>query len=256
MYSVISDIPYVSPPDAVRLGDVYLPENESGKLRPAVLYIYGGGWSGGDKQESSEKPEALASHGFVAFNINYRLVYKGGEFPANFLDAKDALAFLASKSEEWKIDPSKIAVMGSSAGAHLAMLLGYCNNSKFKAEHYPDSDARVMAVVSYYGPCDFVKGRSGMVDEMLAKSDDNGYVDAAPITYASSAVPTLFVHGTKDDVVSIRHSQKMHQALQEKEIHSELFVLEGAGHGFDLNDGLKARNETLRFLDTVFERGF
>lgn len=253
LYKVILDVPYVMPPDSVRLGDVYLPKNDNGKLRPAVLYIHGGGWSGGDKLQSSDNPKALAAHGFVVFNINYRLVHAGGEFPANFLDVKDALAFLHSKSDEWKIDKTKIAVMGGSAGAHLAMLLGYCNNPKFKAEHYPNSKARVMAVVSYYGPCDFVKGRSGMVDEMLAKDAATGYVDAAPITYASSGVPTLFAHGTKDDVVSIRHSQKMHKALQDHNIRTELLVLEGAGHGFAADDWLIARDASIKFLDSVFK---
>lgn len=253
LYNVTSNIPYVKPPDAVRVGDVYLPKNEAKKLRPAVLYIHGGGWSGGDKLQSSDMPKALAAHGFVVFNINYRLVHAGGEFPANFLDVKDAMAFLASKSDEWKIDKAKIAVMGGSAGAHLAMLLGYSNNSKFKAPHYPVSIARPMAVVSFYGPCDFVKGRSGMVDEMLAKDAATGYVDAAPITYATSAVPTLFVHGTKDDVVSIRHSQKMHKALQDHNIRTELLVLEGAGHGFAADDWLKARDASIKFLDSVFK---
>jgi len=249
LYNVTSNVPYIQPPDAVRVGDVYLPKNEEKKLRPAVLYIHGGGWSGGDKLQSSDMPKALAAHGFVVFNMNYRLVHAGGEFPANFLDVKDAMAFLASKSDEWKIDKAKIAVMGGSAGAHLAMLLAYCNNPKFKAEHYPQSVVRPMAVVSYYGPCDFVKGRSGMVDEMLAKSALTGYVDAAPITYSDHGVPTLFVHGTKDDVVSIRHSQKMHQALQERKIRSEMLTLEGAGHGFATGDWLKAKDASIKFLD-------
>ncbi len=252
LYNVTSNIPYVKPPDAVRVGDLYLPKNEAKILRPAVLYIHGGGWSGGDKLQSSDMPKALAAHGFVVFNINYRLVHAGGEFPANFLDVKDAMAFLASKSDEWKIDKTKIAVMGGSAGAHLAMLLGYCNNPKFKAQHYPQSIARPMAVVSYYGPCDFVKGRSSMVDEMLAKDAVAGYVDAAPITYANTAVPTLFVHGTRDDVVSIRHSQKMHQALLDHRIRAELLILEGAGHGFAAGDWLKAKDASIKFLDSVF----
>ncbi len=251
LYKVTLDVPYITPPDAVRKGDVYLPSNSDGKLRPAVLYIHGGGWSGGDKQESSMMPEALAAQGFVVFNINYRLVHKGGEFPANFTDVKDAFAFLASKSDEWRIDKAKIAVMGGSAGAHLAMLLGYCNNSKFKAEHYPNSKARPVAVVSWYGPCDFVKGRSGMVDEMLAKSDSSGYTDAAPITYAKSAVPTLFIHGTKDDVVSIRHSKKMHDALVEHKIRTEMLTLDGAGHGFATDDWLKAKDASIKFLNGV-----
>lgn len=252
LYKVTVDVPYITPPDAVRKGDVYLPKNEKDKLRPAVLYIHGGGWSGGDKQESSMMPEALAAQGFVVFNINYRLVHRGGEFPANFTDVKDAFAFLASKSDEWRIDKAKIAVMGGSAGAHLAMLLGYCNNPKFKAEHYPNSVARPVAVVSWYGPCDFVKGRSGMVDEMLARSDSSGYTDAAPITYAKSAVPTLFIHGTKDDVVSIRHSKKMHDALVEHKIRTQMLTLEGAGHGFASDDWLKAKDASIKFLNGVF----
>lgn len=93
-FTLTTNVPYVTPSDSVRVGDLYLPK-DTGRLHPAVLFIHGGGWVSGDKAESTGNARALAQHGFVVFNINYRLINQGGAFPADIIDTKEALAFLA-----------------------------------------------------------------------------------------------------------------------------------------------------------------
>ena len=109
----------------------------------------------GSKDQMRGQARALAKHGFVVFNINYRLVGHGGEFPADLIDVKDALAFVATKDREWHVDTSRLAAMGGSAGAHLSMMLGYTPDKIFAPEHYQNNQARVVAVVSWFGPTDF-----------------------------------------------------------------------------------------------------
>ncbi len=245
-FTVIQNVSYVTPGDSQRVGDVYLPKSEG--LRPAVLYIHGGGWSGGDKRQSDPMVAALASHGFVVFNINYRLVGQGGEYPANLVDVKDALAFLGSQSQ-WHVNPNKLAAMGGSAGAHLAMLLGYTANGPVFSACFPKSKARVVAVVSWFGPTDLSPGHP-MVDRYLSQS--GSYREASPVDHAATAVPTLFVHGTADSLVPIAASETMAAALQARHIPGELVRIEGAGHGFPPEGWSKALDRTIKFLDSQF----
>jgi glycerophosphoryl diester phosphodiesterase len=244
-YRLMSNVPYTTPADGARVGDLYLPNNSSG-LRPAVIFIHGGGWSSGTKEQAAPIAAALANHGYVVFNINYRLVGQGGEFPGNVNDVRKALNFVVSKSGEWQVDTSKIAAMGGSAGGHLAMLLAYAPLASKPAP------PRLAAVVSWFGPGNLAPGHA-IVDRYIAKPDANAYASASPIRFARTAVPTLFVHGTADTLVPFAQSQDMVRALQANHIKAELLPIPGAGHGFDPQGWSNAINATLRFLDKQFK---
>lgn len=245
-YRLMSNVPYTAPADSVRIGDVYLPNNTTG-LRPAVIFIHGGGWSSGSKEQSAGIAEALANHGYVVFNINYRLVGQGGEYPANLNDVREALKFVVSKSSEWQVDTSKIAAMGGSAGGHLAMLLAYAPPA-IKPE-----PPRLAAVVSWFGVGRLTPGHP-IVDSYIGRSNPNAYASASPINFAKTAVPTLFVHGTADTLVPIAQSEDMLKALQANHIETELVPIRGAGHGFPPQGWSAAVAATLRFLDKQFKR--
>ena len=246
------DVPYVSNGDPQQVGDLFLPKNIKATV-PAVLFIHGGGWSGGSKEQAAHTAIELAKHGYAVYNINYRLVGRGGDFPADVSDVKDAFAFLSSKASEWKIDPARIAAMGGSAGAHLSMLLGYTSKQQFPATHYPDSSAKPTAIVSWFGPAD-LNMKHVLVEKYLAKYGEKGAHDASPLTYADTAVPTLFVHGTADQLVAISHSEQMKKALEERKIPSELVPIAGAGHGFKGTQWNSAIKATTTFLDKQFKK--
>lgn len=249
-FQVITNVPYTTPPDRVHVGDVYLPTDNSG-ARPAVLFIHGGGWVGGSKEQSSGIAQALARHGFVVFNINYRLVGQGGEFPGNVADVREALAFLASKSTEWLVDTKRIAAMGGSAGGHLSMMLGYSNVGATSENSGSVKSPRLAAVVSWFGVGRLSPG-SSLVDRYIRSRSESAYNAASPITYASTAVPTLFVHGTADTLVPISQSEAMTNALRSKNIVCTLLSIEGAQHGFNSRDWSTAVSATIKFLDEQF----
>lgn len=250
-FSVQQNIPYVQKGDKAQVGDLYIPVEESDKIKfyPAVIYIHGGGWSGGDKKQSTPMAAELAANGFVVYNINYRLVGKGGEFPADVEDVKDALAFMGTKATEWHINTNRIAAMGASAGGHLSMLLGYTDDRVCKAVHYPNSKVKVKAVASWCGPAYFTPGEMDVVDDYMRKAGKKAYPIASPRTYISSAVPTIFVHGTDDELVTIKGPEKLHADLQKKGIYSEFVPLKGEGHGFSVTGWQEGMKRTIDFLN-------
>lgn len=256
-FSVQKNIPYVQKGDRAQVGDLYIPVEESDKVKfyPAVIYIHGGGWCGGDKKHATPIVTELAANGFVVYNINYRLVGKGGEYPADVEDVKDALAFMGTRATEWHINTSKIAAMGCSAGGHLSMLLGYTDDKVCKAVHYPNSKVRVKAVASWCGPAYFVPGEMDVVDDYLRKAGKKAYTVASPRTYINSAVPTIFVHGTDDDLVTIKGPEKLHADLQKKGICSEFVPLKGEGHNFGFEGWKVGMKRTIEFFNKQFALG-
>lgn len=100
--------------------DVYAPK--SGKMRPAVLFVHGGGWRRGDKANVGIKPKAFTDKGFVFVSTNYRLV-PDVTFREQAADVARAIKLLRDRAEEYSVDPSRLYLMGHSAGAHLAALV-------------------------------------------------------------------------------------------------------------------------------------
>lgn len=258
-YRVIANIPYSSPPDRIRVGDLYLPQAQTQtqtqtrkqSVRPAVLFIHGGGWVGGSKEQSTGIAQALARHGFVVFNVNYRLVGQGGEFPGNVADVRQALGFLIGKSKDWGIDTKRMAAMGGSAGGHLSMMVGYSDVGTAARQGTEAATPRLAAVVSWFG-VSRLTGGSSLVDRYIGSREAKVLEAASPITYAGTAVPTLFVHGTADTMVPISQSQEMAEALRAKRIASTLLPIQGAQHGFGPRDWSTAVNASIAFLDEQF----
>jgi acetyl esterase/lipase len=229
-FKVVRNVPYSTAADKTCVGDVFLPLATE-KSHPIVIFIHGGGWEGGSTEENEPMAENLADAGFVVFNVNYRLLRNGGEFPGDVNDVKDALAFAASKASQWGGDPKRIGAIGTSAGGHLALMLAYTPLTAISAPHYPNTHARVSAVVSWFGPTDLKDLRGDLIDRYVGNVSD-GYRKASPITYANSAVPTLLVHGTADDYVPYTQSKKLLLALRAAGVQSDLHTVVGEGHGF------------------------
>jgi acetyl esterase/lipase len=116
--------------------DVYLPDDE-GTRRPAVLFVHGGSWRAGSKEHFEDAGRRLARSGYVVASVNYRLL-PHGVFPRNAHDCICAYAYLRAHAEDYGVDPDRIVVMGYSAGAHLAGLVGVASDHP---EMIPDCDA-------------------------------------------------------------------------------------------------------------------
>jgi acetyl esterase/lipase len=238
--------------------DIYLPAGSSTKPRPAVVLIHGGAWSSLDKGTMRNLASFLASSGFVAVSINYRLLH-GSEnlWPAQLDDAQRAVRWLRSNSARYGIDASRIRAFGHSAGAQLAAPLGMedtRDNSDAVLAKYP---SRVQAVVDVSGPVDFPAyhyddNDGGLVNLLGGEYDKIPQVwrDASPVFHvAKSNAPFLIMHGMSDDAVPIAQAQEFYSKLQKAGVPVSFIKLEG-GHTFETPEArLRLATETLTFFN-------
>lgn len=214
--------------------DIIRPAAKSDKPLPAIIYIHGGGWSGGDKfwGHHTLYPFAESGHYFTA-TINYRLS-GDAKWPAQIHDCKAAIRWVRAHAKAYNVDPDRIGVWGSSAGGHLVFMLATSGNVKSLEgdSGSPGIPSHVNCGVSQCGVSDFValanmplanRGRR------MAKADEalegllGGKVlanvtvakEASPITYVTpNAPPLLITHGTNDQLIPIAQSELLHLALK------------------------------------------
>jgi acetyl esterase/lipase len=217
---------------------------------PAVIFIHGGAWSGGNREQLRLYAIDFAKRGYVTAAISYRLS-REAPFPAAVEDAKCAVRWLRAQAREHGVDPDRIAVAGNSAGGHLAMMLGYAPD---KPELEGDGghagvSSRVQAVINIYGPYDLtadIARENGAVRRFLQGKT----LDEAPELHrlasprfhlAKGAPPTLILHGTIDDVVPIAQSDALAARLQALGVPYLYDRLEGWPHAMDAAEAINLR---------------
>jgi len=242
------DIPYLSGNIWEKL-DLYTPVNISQKQRlPAIVNIHGGGWKQGDKSSLLDQSIAmeLARNGYICANINYTLSVLGPCWPQNLYDCKTAVQFLRNNAKLYHLDPNHIGAIGTSAGGHLAAMLGLTGPEVGLEPPgpYKGISSRVQAVVPMYGPHDlnkdfgsYVKKRRFIAGFLGAEKEDdpNLWTFASPVSHVSpDDPPFLLLHGTLDDVVFLEQSIELDKKLRENGVESRLISIE-AGHSFGLH---------------------
>lgn len=245
-------------PDGVPLTmDVYQPAKP--EAAPVVVQIYGGAWQRGGPGADAVFAARLASRGYVVFAIDYRHA-PTWKWPAQVDDVRAALEWIRSHASTYGADATKMALMGRSAGAQLAMVTGL-------------QDPGVSAVVSFYGPVNLTNGwrqppvpdpigSRSVLEAFLGGTPDqvpDRYVEASPISYVSDKSPrTLLIYGGHDHIVQPRYGRNLHEALRQVGATSTLIEIPWADHAFDaIPGGLSGQlslHYTERFLAEVFER--
>ena len=219
--------------------DLYLPGKAKGTL-PVIVWVHGGGWRNGDKNRC---PALRFVHqGYAVASINYRLS-QHAVFPAQIEDCKAAIRWLRAHAKKYNLDGEHIGVWGSSAGGHLVALLGTSGDVKDLEGKHGNSEqsSRVQAVVDFFGPTDFTKmggwhndpksPESMLLGGPVQKNKDKA-ARANPITYVSKDDPPfLILHGTKDNLVPVRQSEMLQQALSKAGVEVTFVPIQGAGHG-------------------------
>lgn len=261
------DVAYLEPERAEKL-DVYLPPARFQRPVPAVLLIHGGGWREGDKASTRERSigETLAAEGYAVFSINYllNLSEPGADgkprltrlaWPQNIIDCKTALRFMRAEADRFGIDPKRVAVMGGSAGAHLAMLVATGKGAPAfdSAALYPGQPDGVSCIINLYGPWD-VRGRSvsPFADSTLSKEARAAVDEAAsPSSYLNANMPPmLIVHGTADRIVPVQQSRDLAARLQKLGVDYWYIEIAGAPHTFNLQPKqMDLRPVVLGFLE-------
>jgi len=215
--------------------DVYLPSGSG--ARPAVMLIHGGSWRSGNRDSFRGVAQRFARSGYVAITVDYRL-FPDAIFPAAVQDCACALSFVRKHAAEYRVNPDRIAMMGYSAGAHLASLVGLSANSIALAPDCasgPTSPPR--AVIDGAGPTDLwvMANNSAVVDFMGGTPADRPveYDLGSPIERVAAHAPSfLIIHGGADAMVSIEQSQRFRDALVAAGNQAHLLEVVGGGHVF------------------------
>lgn len=220
-------------PQALK-ADVYLPDNVSGRLRPAALVVHGGGWRGRSPEDMESIAEQLAGQGYVAVNIEYRFVPEY-RFPTQLHDLQQAMAWIHANADEWQVDTDRIVGVGYSSGAHLVSLLGVAGVEGPLAQPYGGEQSRLAAVLAGGLPSDLLKFDDGrLVVDFIGgtRAEKNeAYRLASPIRQITPQAPPFFLfHGKWDQLVPVDHATDFYQALQDNNIESELYLQRWRGH--------------------------
>ncbi|MBS1749745.1 MAG: alpha/beta hydrolase fold domain-containing protein [Bacteroidetes bacterium] len=255
-YRELKNIKYGNASDDQNTFDAYIPKD----LRPGakvIIYIHGGGWSRGDKSEFPKQliDELAGKRGYVVASMNYRLVKDTlNRFPAQIEDVKKLIAFISKNAKKYDYNGNEYALMGGSAGGHLAMLYAYGYDDK----------KQVKTVVDLWGPTDFTdksirpdgSDADNIVIRFLGEKDVNAQItkDASPLWHLSetTAVPTILFHGGKDPLVDVSQAKKLYNRLQELHIPSELEIYPEEKHGVGPEAVVDVFSKMLKWLDKYY----
>jgi len=203
--------------------DVYRPEDAGTGIRPAVLLIHGGGFTGLDKSTMKAMGAFLAKSGFVAFAVDYRLLHgTENRWPAQLDDVQRAVRWVRANSGTYGVNPERIGAFGHSAGAQLAALLGMEDTRDNSDAALSKYSSKVEAVVDASGPADFTTAHEPDDIAFLTNFFGVDYAkhpevwqDASPAFHvAKNNAPFLILHGTRDEVIPLAQSQELYEKLK------------------------------------------
>lgn len=250
------NIEYANPDQQHLKLDLYRPKE--GGPHPVVICIHGGGFVGGQRETMRWICVRLASEGYAAATIQYRLAPKH-RFPACVHDCKAAVRWVRANAKKYNFNPDRIAAMGTSAGGHLSVLLAATAEVKeFEGDGgHPEYSSGISCAVNAFGPTDFtrIQGKSKsepVLEPFLGgtlQSHRQQYIRASPLYWITpNTAPVLTLIGTKDEHVPLEQEKWLHERLDACGVPNELVVFEGAGHGFTGKDQETAQKATLAFL--------
>lgn len=232
------DIEYASHPGLSLIGDLYLPPDPSTRY-PVLVAVHGGGWQGGDRKSFAQWGTYLAQRGYALFAIKYRLVRKGVKaYPDAIDDVHAAIRFVRAEADRLEIDPQRIGLLGTSAGAHLAALAALTNREE-------EPDAVIKLVVASSGIYDMkaqwdhelvARPHNNLVEKFLGVSPMENlrlYFETSPASHATignNQVAFLLGYGLQDDVVPPSQSTTFLLALNQAGFYARSFVAPEAGH--------------------------
>lgn len=213
---------------------VFAPLGTNSTAQPAAVFIHGGGWAGGDAKLFAPHARYYAARGLVGISVGYRLAKEGGTGVTPFdcvADVKSAIRYLRAHAAELGIDPHRIAVLGDSAGGHLAAA-----TALLPGLDAPDDDMTVSPrpdVLVLYNPVIDTTPPDGWNLKVWGAAVAARAAELSPLDHVGpGAPPTLVIHGTADTVVPLACSERFVAALRAAGNRARLEKLADAGHAF------------------------
>jgi acetyl esterase/lipase len=239
-YRIVPNVTYLTASNFEAKVDLFVTRTPDKPL-PTMVYIHGGGWTGGTKESRNVAVLPYLDMGMNVVNVEYRLA-RVAQAPAAVEDCRCALRWVIQNAKQYGIDVNRIVVSGESAGGHLALTTGMLPASAGLDRQCPGPDnLKVAAIVNWYGISD--------VNELLDGPNMKTYAVAwlgsatdreqiakrvSPLTYVRAGLPPIFtIHGDADPTVPYTQSVRLHKALSDAGVANELLTIPGGKHGFD-----------------------
>lgn len=268
------DLKYADDSPEQRL-DIVQPDELPEEPLPAIIYIHGGSWMGGDKRSGTKLfTFKIPSQGYVLATVNYRLAPRT-VWPGQIHDVKAAVRYVRANAEKFNIDPSRIFVWGDSAGAHLAQLTAATSGSgqlEDQSMGSPGVSSGVSGVVSFYGVYNLTNidgqaERLGLNPNMSAiksmespccilmghriADDLEPALKASPASHIGESFPPILIqHGKSDSMVPYLQSVELYDDIKKKSPGTEavLELFEGLDHA---DEQFKSDENVSRCLDFI-----
>jgi acetyl esterase/lipase len=240
--------------------DLYLPRRPGGPMPTAVLF-HGGGWVTGSKDEIALDVLPYLVMGFAVVNVDYRLA-QVATAPAAVQDSRCAVRWVIRHAAQYGLDADHLVLVGSSAGAHLALMAALAPVSAgFDGLCPGDEPLRAAAVINFFGVVDVAE----LLGPVNARDFAIGWIGGgperaalarrvSPINYVGKRTPPIFTaHGEADPVVPFAQARRLHQALDRAGVPNRLYPLHRGGHG-DF-DGAEVLGVNRAVRDFLIKRG-
>jgi acetyl esterase/lipase len=231
-----------------------------GKLRPAIVKLHGGAWNWGARSSQQEWNKLFNNLGYDVFDVDYRMPP-----PVRWLDeigdVKCAIGFVMANAQNYHTDIQRISIMGSSAGANLALLAAYSRGDPLLPPSCHPADVKIRSVINLYGPTDMAllyrtTGDRKAMDAYIGGSPSefpDRYKLLSPISHINAHTPpTITLQGEADHLVLVEQTTILTKALTAAGIDHETYLFPWADHSFDVYWGSittqVARSKVAAFL--------
>lgn len=223
---------------AQQIYDLYLPADRSVDKTKVIVLIHGGGWTSGDKDDMLDFVSFIKqqhpNHAIV--NINYVLAGINPvtpAFPNQFLDVKSVIEKITAESESLQILP-EFGLIGTSAGAHLAMMYDYVYDTLDQVRFV----ANIVGPTDFTDPFfaenkDFATSLALLVDESKYPAGTDYAMATSPThNVSSNSSPTVMFYGNEDPLVPLSNGSTINSALSNAQVTHSFTIYDG-GHGDD-----------------------
>jgi acetyl esterase/lipase len=256
-YEVLPNVTYAIASNYECKLDLWRPLDAQGAV-PTLIYIHGGGWVSGKREQYALMFLPFIEMGFAVVNVQYRMAHVSPA-PSAVQDCRAALRWVIYNADKYGFDVQRLVLFGHSAGAHLALMTGMLDSSAGLDMEIPGgSDTeREEAMWRFYAdrkegkeemPVKAIIEWSGITDvnDLLSGPNKKGYAQVwlgtvpyaedlarqvSPLTYVRPGLPPmLLIHGDADPIVPYSHAVRLHQALEGAGVRNLLVTIPGGGH--------------------------
>jgi acetyl esterase/lipase len=251
-YRLLPNVTYLTSNNYDSKLDLYLSRDES-RPAPTLIYIHGGGWTGGSKEGSILSTVPYLEMGWNVVNVEYRLA-RVSLAPAAVEDCLCALRWIIRNAKQYNLDTNRLVLTGNSAGGHLALTTGMIPASAGLDRLCPGKeDLKVAAIINWYGITDVPDILEGPMMQAYAVNwlgnfenrKDIGW-RVSPLKYVRPGLPPILtIHGDADTTVPYTHATRLQEALTKAGVPNQLVTIPGGKHG-----GF-SREEMLRIFTTI-----